>query len=483
MRRLILFLPVLLSLFSCLGPEGLHPDRLVFEPLEFQVPQVQRRELSNGMILYLKEDHELPLVRITALVGGGSIDEPAEKAGMDGLFASTLRTGGAGDLSPDAFEEALEKLAANMSVSTDTYATTLGLSLLSEDLDRGLSLFSDLLRRPTFDTQRLEVARKQAIEGVRRQNDLPSSIARRIFKRAIYGEHPLGRTPTEETLSNVERDDLLAFHRRYFHPNNLRLALSGDFETELLVESLEKIFGGWTRGVFDPQQIPQVSQLPEPQLLLAHKDLPQTTILMGEIGIEKSNPDLYAVKVMNYILGGGGFNSRLMREVRSNRGLAYSVYSYYQVGRRLPGPFVAGAETKNASAQEVVGLMRDLMEGMRREPVSPDDLRTAKESLINSFVFAFDDSHAVVSQRMTLDFYGYPVDYLEKYREKMGAVTREDVLRVAREYLDSERQVILLVGAPEGVDPGGELFGRVVRDVSFENGLEGLAPVDAASRD
>ena len=180
--------------------------------------------------------------------------------------------------------------------------------------------------------------------------------------------------------------------------------------------------------------------------------MPQTTILAGEGGIDKDAPDLQAVRVMNWILGGGGFNSRLMREVRSNRGLAYSVYSYFQVGRRLPGPFIAGTETKSATTFEVLRLFRGEMERMRREPVSAAELALAKESLINSFVFAFTDSHEVVSQQLRLDFYHYPADYLQGYRERLAAVTAADVLQAAQDHLHPERQALVVVGDPAAFD-------------------------------
>jgi zinc protease len=256
----------------------------------------------------------------------------------------------------------------------------------------------------------------------------------------------LGRSPTEATLTAVGRDDLLAFHGRYFHPGNVWLAISGDFDRIRLLTLLLENFGDWPAVTFEAQAVPAVTTPQRAVLLLADRDLPQTVIRFGELGIDKSAPDLEAVRVMNYILGGGGFNSRLMREVRSNRGLAYSVHSYFQVGRRLPGPFIAQSETKSASTLEVVGLMRQLMEAMRNSPVAEDELRLAQESLINSFVFAFNDSHEVVSQALRLDFYGYPPDYLSGYRARVAAVTPAAVQQAARDRLHPEKMTLVLVG-------------------------------------
>jgi zinc protease len=464
----VLFIGVLLLSACAPKTREVRPDQLEFEPLVFHVPEVEKIELPNGIRLYLKEDHELPLVQVTVMVDAGSIGEPEEKTGLGSLFAAALRTGGAGDYSPDELDRILERQAANLSASTGTYATTLDLSVQAGDLPLGLAVISDLLRRPGFAPERLELARKQVIEGIRRQNDLPSSIASRALSRAVYGDHPLGRTPTVESVSSVTRGDLHDFHQSYFHPNNTWVAISGDFDRENLLDLLDRQFGEWPRADFTPQPIPPVQESRSPKVLAGDKGVPQTTILIGELGIDKSDPDLHAVRVMNYILGGGGFNSRLMREIRSNRGLAYSVYSYYQVGRRLPGAFISGAETKSSSTLEVVELMRRIMAEMREEPVTDAELRLARESLINSFVFAFTDSHDVVTQIMRLDFFDYPEGYLESYRDQVAAVSKEDVLRAAREHLNPDRQKIVLVGDRNAFDVPLGALGIPVEAVSME---------------
>ena len=468
--RTLLSGSLILSLLACTAPVAreriIEPPRspvadLQFAPLEFKVPQVERVLLPNGIRLYLKEDHELPLVSATAMVNAGSISVPAAKTGLADLLAVLLRTGGAGARAPDAVDVALEMMAADLGVSADSYATSFGLSVQAKDVGAGLAILADMVRRPQFDPQRLELARRQAIEAIRRQNDEPDQIAARAIMRAIYGDHPLGRTPTEETVANVDRDDLRRFHETYFAPNNLWLAITGDFDRQQLMALLEKLFGDWQPREFARQTIPPVTPSPESLILLAPKEIPQTTILIGQMGIDKSAPDLQAVRVMNYILGGGGFNSRLMREIRSDRGLAYSVYSYFQIGRWLPGPFIAGTETKSASTLEALRLIREIIAEMQQKPVQEAELQVAKDSLINSFIFAFTDTHETVTQQMRLDFYEYPDDYLQTLREKIAAVTADDVLRAAREHLDPARQKIVLVGNPAAFDGDPALLGPV----------------------
>ena len=467
-RRLsLLWLIGLVSLLAaCAPPVAPRPDRLTFPPLTFQVPAVEKLILPGGIRLYLKEDHELPLVRITALAGAGDISDPADKTGQGGLFAAVLRTGGAGERSPENFDDEVERLAADLTVATDTYATTCELSLRSGDLQTGLGLLSDLLRRPRFDAGRLELARRQALEALRRQDDKPGVIAQRTLRRAIYGAHPLGRTPTVATVAAVTRDDLIAFQQRFITPDNLWLAITGDFDRSQLLAELGRAFGDWSAGPAPRQEFPPVTKAPAAAVWVADKELPQTTVLLGEVGIDKDAPDLQATRVMNFILGGGGFNSRMMREIRSNRGLAYSVYSYFQVGRRLPGPFIAGTETKSSTTLAVVRLLRDEMERMRREPVTAEELHLAQESLVNSFVFAFTDSHEVVSQQLRLDFYGYPSDYLQRYRERVAAVTTAEVLQAARDHLHPERQAVVLVGESGKFDESPATLGLPVETVA-----------------
>jgi len=447
--------------FAALPPE--RPDALAYPELAFEPPVVEPVVLGNGIRLYLHEDHELPLVSITAMVGGGSIGDPVGKTGQGELFASLLAEGGAGELDPEAFADHLEKYAIDLSVGTDSYATVIDLSLLAEDLDLGLGVLDDLLRRPRFDAQRLEVLRRQMLESLRRQDDLPASIAQRALKQAVFGSHPFGREPNRATVSALTREDLVAFRRRHFVPDNLYLAISGDFDQHALVTRLQDRFATWAVHGYQADPLPPLPPRTESAVWLGDKDVPQATVLLGSVGVAKDNPDLQAVRLMNFILGGGGFNSRLMREIRSNRGLAYSVYSYYAIGRRLPGPFIAGGETAGKTTLEMVRLMLEEMERMREETVSAQELALAKESLVNSFVFAFDDPHAVLTQQMRLDFYDYPSDYLTSYRDRVNSVTAADIRRVAKTYLNPQRMAIVIVGRMQDFAEGAGSFGRPVR--------------------
>lgn len=448
--------------------QQVRPDSLIYPPLEFSFPEVAQQQLGNGMRLYLKEDHELPLVEITLLVEGGSIYDPLDKTGLSQFFAKSLSTGGTEDLSPGELEAELEAMAAILTVSSSTYGYEIDLSLNQKDLERGIAILVDLLQRPRFDIERMELVRTQMLESIHRKNDDPGSIAGRLLTGAIYPEHPFGAYPTAEVVSGFTRDDLLAMHQRYFQPQNFWLAVSGDIQQAKLVAIIEQKLGDWHSTESMIRELPLLPTAPEGRVLLADKEIPQTTILMGHPGINKNNPDASALRVANYILGGGGFNSRMMREVRSNRGLAYSVYSYFKVGRQLEEMFIAGSETKCGSTIEVVSLMQQLIQQMRDEPVSTAELELAKKSLINSFVFAFSDSHSVVSRKVRLDFYDYPEDYLETYRQKVGSVTVADVQRVARQYLHPDKLQIVLVGNSQLYADSIKTLGLPVDDIELE---------------
>jgi zinc protease len=452
-----------LLLVACAQTLPQRPEQLAYPPLEFHIPAVATVTLANGIRVYLREDSELPLVQVTAMVGSGALAAPQGLAGFDDLFAAALRTGGTVSTPAAAFEERLDLLAANLSASMGPYATQLDLSVRRDDLGEGLTMLAELLRRPAFADDKLELARRGALEAVRRRNDDPEGIAFRLMLAALYPGHPLGTSPTESSLAAITRDQLAAFHRDYFSPGNSWLAVSGDVRRDELLPLLEQRFGDWPQVAVPAPPLPPLSPPQGGLLQVVAKPVPQSTVLLGDLGLTKDDPDQYAARVMNFIFGGGGFNSRLMREVRSDRGLAYSAWSQFQVGRRFPGPVLAGTETKNTSVGEALALIRTIMAELRTVPVPPDELRVAEDSLINSFIFGFTDPHAVVVQRMQLDFYAYPPDYLERFQERIAAVTAADVQRVARKYLDPERQQVIVVGAPVEDGVSLEALGLPVR--------------------
>ncbi len=463
MKTVIHFLGFCLTLLVAAGcslpAKAVDPRALTFAPLRFSIPKADRATLDNGVVVYLMEDHELPLVNMTAYVRTGSIYEPADKLGLASLTGSVIRSGGTETLAPEKLDAELEFMASGVESGIGTEMGTVSLTTLTRNLDRTLELFVDVMRRPTFREDRVALARNQTIEAIRRQNDDPKGVANREYTRAVYAGHPLGRIPTIETVKNITRDDMIAFHRQFYGPANIMLAVSGDFRKEELLAALNRLMAGW-KGAESPLPVIAQPAMNKPGVLFARKEVNQSVIRMGLLGIDKSNPDLYALRVMDYILG-GGFTSRLTNEIRSNQGLAYNADSHMDVGRLFPGTFMAETETKSESTGKAISLMRNIITGMTSEPVTDQEIRQARDSLINSFMFGFTKTDMIVNQHARLEFFGYPAGYLENYRDNLAKVSRDDVLRVAKKYLRPEAMVLMVVGDDRKFDQPLATFGPV----------------------
>ncbi len=422
------------------------PDQLEFPALELQFPEISQVQLDNGMKVYLKEDAELPLVNITIMIEGGSIHDPLEQTGLSAWFAEVLETGGTEGLTPQQLEEELDRMAAQLMVSSSSYSYQIDLSVRQRDVRRGLEILQDLMRRPRFDQERMELARQRLLEGIHRKNDNPGAIAGRFLAQAVNPGHPFGAEPTIEGVSSLTRGDLESLHQRFFHPSRIWWGASGAVDEQQFLTELKQLFSDW-QG--DPEQtsvLPPLPAEPEARVMVIDRKLPQTSVLMGHRGVSKDAPEMMALRVANYILGGGGFNSRLMKEIRSNRGLVYSIYSNVQLGRYLPELFLVAGETRNDTAVAMVVAVQEMMKEISTVPVTEEELELAKNSLINSFIFAFENTHAVVTQKVRLDFYGYPADYLETYQAQIAALTQADILKAAQTYLRPEALQIVLVG-------------------------------------
>jgi len=460
-RSILCMLLMLLSAGCITDRVPRHPDEIEIQPLRFSPPSAERIVLSNGMVAYLLEDHALPLFDVTAYCRAGSIYEPADKVGLAGLTGTVMRTGGTTSITGDAIDEALEFMAASIEVEVDREAAIVSLSALAKDMTRGLELLADILRNPVFDEDKLDLAKKRAIEEIRRRYDTPGSIIEAEFPKLIYGEDSVwARLPTEKTIGNISRDDLVRFHEQYFAPNNMILGIAGDFDTSDLTARLETLLGDRPSTNVSFPQIPPLEPVQAASVNYIHKQMNQSNIRLGHLGVRRHHPDQFAIEIMNYVLGWGGFTSRLWKEVRSDRGLAYHVYGVMGSGMQR-GIFEAGCQTSAQTTCEAITVIRDVIAGMRKAPPSPTELALAKESKLNRFVFNFGSSAQIVRQRAALEFYGYPSDYLDTYETNIMAVTGEDVHRVANEHLHPDKLVILVVGDAANFDEPLSAFGDV----------------------
>ncbi len=440
------------------------PRTMTFSPPSFTPPKAERKVLSNGMILYLMEDHELPLIRLEAMVRTGSIYEPADKVGLAALTGTVMRTGGTGQQSGNEIDAMIEQMAIELSVGIGTDSGGASLDVLKKDFDKGLSLFAEILIHPVFEEEKLRIAKNSVIEMIRRRNDRPSSIAGREFGKQIYGaEHPYAREATEEGVRSIGRADLIAFHKNYFAPNQLILGVTGDFDKKEMVGKIEKTFAGWKKKKVGLPKVPPVVERKEGGVYEILRPITQTQIRIGHLGIKQDNPDFFAVSILDDILGNGGFISRLFRDVRTRQGLAYSVGTVFRPGNFERGLFIAYGETRAETTHQAISSIVDHIRKIREEPVTDEELNRAKESFLNSFIFSFSSPAQIVSRQMSLEYYGLPSDFLERYRDNVVKVTKDDILRVAKTYLHPDRLVILVVGDEARFDRSLATMGKVVQ--------------------
>ncbi len=333
------------------------PRQMTFKPVEFTPPEPDRVVLENGMVVYLLEDHELPLISVTATMKTGSWLDPADKIGLASLTGSIMRTGGGGGLSSEQVDEELEQFAGDVGISIGRQSGSASLDVLSKDLKRGLQIFAGLIRTPAFEPARVELAKLQAIEGIRRRQDNPGSIVGREFVKLLYGaDHPTARESSIESISRITRDDLVAFHRKTIYPNGMMLGVTGDFDKSAMLALLREVFGDWKKGevpVLTIADVPQ-SLTAKPVVRFVNKDTSQTHLRVGHLSIKENDPDYVALAIANDILGGSSFRSRLFNDVRTKRGLAYSVGSRLNTGVHDQGVWLMRAETKLPSTQEVI---------------------------------------------------------------------------------------------------------------------------------
>jgi zinc protease len=439
------------------------PRQVVSPPLrEMAIPKVQRVELGNGMVLFLLEDHELPLIELSAMIGVGSVDDPPGKEGLASLCASTLSAGGSASTPGDQMDDILESLAASVELTADLTTTSARISALKESFDRTLSLLAEFLTQPAFPEGKIQLAKMEHQGGIARRNDEPFGIASREFKKVIYGAaSPFARQEEYSTIEAISREDLVQFQRRWFQPNNLMLAVTGDFQPAAMESKIRQAFADWKKTDFKRRPIPQVANDFTPSVNLVKKeDIHQAHIWLGHLAGTKENPDYPALVVMETILG-SGFTSRLVANVRSRMGLCYRVEGAYQCNYDYPGTFFATCQTKAETMTVALDAMKKEIANLCSEPVTLEELSAAKDYYRNTFVFEFDSRAKIVNRLMSYEFYGYPPDFLETTRQKIEDVSREDVLRVAKRYLRPEALRILVVGNPEKFDHPLSRYGSV----------------------
>lgn len=460
LRVLLGWIGTLLTLFwvmptTAIADEALHYDQLTFPPLpEVQLPDYTRFELDNGLVAYLVEDHELPLVSGSATIRTGDRLEPANQAGLASVLGEVMRMGGSEQHPGDRLNQLLEERAASIETGIDTTMGRASFSSLTTDLDTVFSLFTEVLRQPAIPQDKIDLLKTQWRGSIARRNDDPSSIVQREFRKLIYGEtSPYARTVEYATLENIDRESLVQFHEQYFRPDNIILGIVGDFDTDEMRDRIQQAFGDWppSEGRAEPNR-PEVEQAKTGGIFLVDQpQLTQSFIQIGHLGGQLDDPDFTALSVLNEVMN--GFGGRLMNEVRSRQGLAYVVYGFWSAQFDYPGMFVGGGQTRSDATVDFIRSFLGEVEKVRQAPISEEELARAKESALNSFIFNFQTPNQTLSRLINYEYYGYPADFIFQYQRELEATTAQQILAAAQRHIQPDRLVTLVVGDAASIQP------------------------------
>ena len=428
------------------------PEQLKFPDLNFQPPDAAqyRVQLKSGPVAYVIPDRELPLVNISILVRVGDYLDPAGKEGLAGLTGNLLVHAGTTNMTASELDERLAFLAAQLGTSVGDSSGNASLNLLSKDLDEGLSLLRDVLATPRFQEDKIKLRKDQMTQEMRQRNDDSSDIEGREFGHLAYGDSFwANRDFTAKSLEAISRDDLVQFHHRWFHPANFIVAVSGDFDRDTMIAKLEKLFADWPfKGETSPA-IPTETQFAPRGVYVVNKDVNQGRVSILLPGMMRDEPDYFAGVIMNDILGGGGFTSRIMNRVRTEEGLAYSAGSSLSGGIYYAPPFMASFQSMSRKVPYATSLVLDEMKRIAAEPVTDEELQTSINAKVETFPRAFASKAQIAGMFASEEFtgrYAKNPDYFKTYRDRVRAITKADVQRAATRLLTSGQPTVLIVG-------------------------------------
>ncbi len=443
----------------------------------FHPAQPKRIVLPNGMVVFLQEDHELPTIDGTARIRGGERSVPASKTGLTDIYGEVWRTGGTKSKTGDQLDDYLEQRAAKVETNGGVDSTTVSWSCLKEDFDDVFRVFVDLLKSPEFRSDKIEIAQKGEYDGISRRNDEPEQIAGREAAKLVYGaNNPYARVPEYATVAAITRQDLVEWHGKYVHPNNIILGVVGDFDSSKMEAHLREAFASWPRGeaAKDPEIKPEPARAGYYQV--DKTDVNQSHIQMVALGITRHITDYFAVSVFNEAFG-GGFSSRLFGDIRTTKGLAYEVGGGVGAGWDHPGMLRLMVSTKSGTTIESIQALDEEIADLPKRPIDDEQIKRAKDAILNSFVFRFDSPAKVLREKMAYEFYGYPLDFLESFQRGIEQVTKEDVARVAAKYIHREQMAVLVVGNVGEFDKPLSSLGTVNKlDITIPAPPPGLVP-------
>ncbi len=433
-----------------------HPSALSFEELVFTPPASSdyRHELSNGTPVFLASSKEFPLVTITLSFKGGQYMEPDGQAGLAAMTGAMIRSGGSSLMSPTDLDEEFDFMAANVSVGVGGRSSNATVNCLTSNLDDAFGLFMDMLLKPRFDSERLEVLRGQQLEQIKTRDDDGLQIALREMSFLMWGkEHFEARQSTKASLEAITVEDMQAFHARIFNPSNLMVSVTGDFNQAEMLAFLEEAFQGWESGEASPA-VPAPTHAFTPGVYYYEKDQPQVQVLIGHRGVQRDDPNAVQVEVMNQILGGSGFTSRITNSVRTREGLAYTAGSVMRAGTEYPGMFMSYFFTKVATTALATRLVFDEFETIQTETASTEEIETIQNNLIETFPRTFESKGAMMGMFISDERTSRPDDHWSTYRDRVRGVSADAIQQAANDYLHPEDMVILVVGPWEEIKKG-----------------------------
>ncbi len=442
------------------------PKDLRFPTLEFDPPEVERFTLDNGIVVHFLENHDLPVVTATALFKGGAVQDPENKSGLASLTARLIRSGGAGVMSPEQLDDTLDFIAASISSGNDEEYMTIDMNTLKKNADNIFNIYCSVISQPLFDSAKMELEISNKKEQIRRQNDHPGDVTRRVYYETVFSGHPYGYYPTLTSIDNITRNDILNYYNHFYAPDNCILAISGDLTMPELKSILASTFAEWEGQSKAINVPPRVEASYEPGVYYAERDINQAHIRFGHLCMDTKNPDRYAMEIVNFAMGGGGFISRMTGQVRTTAGLAYSVGTYVY-NRPYRGTLFAYCQTKAESMSAAIDMMLEIMRNVKENGITAEEMETAHESIINGYVFNYDTPAKYVKQKAFLELMDFPADQMQIDLDAFQKVTLEDCNRVAAKYIEPDKLAFVITGNKKLFDKPLSTYGPV-HEVSMD---------------
>ena len=420
---------------------------------KFSLPPIEKTKLSNGMDVWMVQQDELPIVSMNMVFRTGSANEPDDKTGVASIASQLLDDGTTTRSAADVANQ-LQSIGANLGSFSAWDSTTVSLQTLTKNLDKALDIYADVIQNPSFPANEVESLRGRLLVGLRQQKSNPNAISNVVYNKVLYGTHAYGHSNTEASIKAITRDDLVAYYGSTYRPNNATLIVVGSFDKAALKGQLEREFGGWKGGDVSAKDLGMAKPLEKAGIYLVDRpNSAQSVVSIGQVGVDRMNPDYYPITVMNTILG-GGFTSRINMNLREDKGYTYGARSGF-IFRRGAGPFSASGDIQTAVTKEaIVEFMKELNGIRGGRPVTQKELDYNKQSLIRRYPSGFETVGQISGQLANLVTYGLPDSYFNEYISKVNAVTIEDVDRVAKKYLDPSKMAIVIVGDRKVIEPG-----------------------------